>query len=179
MPGNCDACARSVMEAIPAIMQHLRHEMRHHRDCRLPVPTFRVLAFLDRHPDASLSEVAEFIGMALPSMSKLVDSMVRRGFVARAESARDRRCVVLTITAVGSRILSNARKATQLRLRELLATLTEDERSNIVRALGSLRSIFDLRRQAEGRDSPETRPPSKRERNASRDNLRSLQGSQR
>ena len=54
----------------------------------LSVPQFRTLLFLRRHPGASLSEVAEHIGLTLPSISKMIDRLEARDLLARLACCR-------------------------------------------------------------------------------------------
>jgi DNA-binding MarR family transcriptional regulator len=137
-----DECAREVLDVIPQVMRLIRGELREHREAELSVAQFRSLTFLDRHSGASLSELAEHIGLALPSMSKLVDGLVERGLVTRQEDAADRRRVVLCLTASGNECVRAAIEATQHYLSSRLALLTPEERATVVRAMGALRAVF-------------------------------------
>src|SRR5436853_281870 len=101
MATQLETTAWEVLEVIPMVMRTVRSEMRLHRGPGLSVPHFRVLAYLGRNAGTSLSEVAEHVGLQLPSMSTLVDGLVTRGLVTRAPSAADRRRVTLTLTPSG------------------------------------------------------------------------------
>ncbi len=142
MPISPDECAREVLDAVPLIMRTIRAEMRRHRAPGISVPHFRVLAFLDRSEGASLSEVAEYIGLALPSMSTLVDGLVTRELVTRQTCLTDRRRVTLALTARGKSTLEAARRDTQARLAEILATLTAAERTTVAQTMRALREVF-------------------------------------
>src|SRR3974377_815227 len=85
------SCARAVMEAVPFLMRFLRMEMRRQRAPHLSVPQFRVLAFLSRHPGSCLFAVADYLGVARPTASILVDRLVRRGLVTRTVNPAERR----------------------------------------------------------------------------------------
>jgi len=142
MPVSPDECAREVLDVVPLIMRTIRAEMRRHRTPGLSVPHFRVLAFLNRNEGASLSEVAEYIGLTLPSMSTLIDGLVTRELVTRQTSPSDRRRVTLALTARGKSTLAAARRETQAQLAESLATLTATERATVVRAMQALCAVF-------------------------------------
>jgi DNA-binding MarR family transcriptional regulator len=137
-----DECAREVLDVIPQVMRLIRAELREHREAELSVTQFRSLAFLDRHSGASLSELAEHIGLALPSMSKLVDGLVERGLVTRQEDAADRRRVVLCLTLAGDESVRSAREATQDYLSSRLASLAPEQCATIMRAMEALRAVF-------------------------------------
>jgi len=142
-------CAGQVLETVPVVMRAIRNEMRSHRGSDLSVPQFRVLVYLHRHEGASLSDVAEHMGLTLPSMSKMVDGLVARELVSRRVDPKDRRRVVLAPTALGRTTRQAAHKATESRLAERLAVLSAPERRNIIEAMQALKVIFMSGREAE------------------------------
>jgi len=142
MTTSPDACAQEILEVVPAVMRVIRAEMRRHRMADLSVPQFRTLAFIDHNADASLSNVAENIGLTLPSMSKIVDGLVVRKFVTRQTSTTDRRRMTLALTARGLTALQASRDATRACLAEDLAGLTERQRDTIAHAMEILRPVF-------------------------------------
>ena len=137
-----DECAHEVFEVVPLAMRAIRAEMRSRRALGLSVPQFRTLAFLNRNEGASLSDLAEYIGLTLPSMSKMVDGLVVRQLVTRRDSSVDRRYVTLALTPLGKSTWEAARQGTQARLAEMLATLPPEERNTVVLAMQALRRVF-------------------------------------
>jgi DNA-binding MarR family transcriptional regulator len=75
---TAEQCAQDVLDVAPLIMRAIRADMRAHRHAGFSVPQFRMLAFLNRNEGASLSGLAEFIGLTLPSASTMVDTLVAR-----------------------------------------------------------------------------------------------------
>ena len=137
-----EACAREIMDTVPRVMQLIRTEMRRHRPHRLSVPQFRALLFLDRHPEASLSALAEHLGVSRPTASVLVDRLVQRGLVARGTDPAERRRAVLRLTTAGRRQLAEARQYTQARLAERLAGLGEAELARLRDGLQLLQRLL-------------------------------------
>ena len=135
-------CAREVLDVAPLVMRTVRAEMRRHRAADLSVPQFRTLAFLSRQPGASLSAVAEHIGLTLPSMSTLVEGLVERKQVVRRIALDDRRRITLTLTAHGQAALAATHTATEAHLAEKLARLSADERELVVQAMRILHPLF-------------------------------------
>jgi DNA-binding MarR family transcriptional regulator len=142
MPESPAHTARELMEVVPLVMRTLRAEMRSSRANDLSVPQFRALGFVHRKPGASLSDVAEHIGLALPSMSKLMDGLVDRKLVRRAEHIGDRRRVNLELTARGCDAWQSARASAQASIAARLAQLDEEEQATIVRAMRILLPVF-------------------------------------
>ena len=142
MTTSPDVCAQEILEVVPSVMRSIRAEMRRHRTADLSVPQFRTLAFIDRNVDASLSDVAEHIGLTLPSMSKIVDGLVTRRLVTRQTAPDDRRRLTLALTPRGQSALQASREATRACLAEDLAVLTVHERETITQAMTILRPVF-------------------------------------
>ncbi len=142
MQMSINACASEVLEVIPLAMREIRAELRKHGSKELSVPQFRTLNFLSRHRGASLSEVAEHIGLSLPSMSTLVDGLVLRNFAKRRHDTEDRRRMTLELTDRGEATLRAAHEGTEAYLAELLGRLSPQEKNTVVNAMRILRAIL-------------------------------------
>ena len=142
MPTTPDTCAQAMLEIVPSIMRNIRAEMRRHRTADLSVPQFRTLAYIDRNDAASLSDVADHIGLTLPSMSKIVEGLVIRKLVTRQTHPVDRRRMTLALTARGQTALQTSREATRACLAEDLAALSDRQRETIAQAMEILRPVF-------------------------------------
>ena len=136
-------CAHELMDVTPHIIQSIRVEMRRGRGSDISVPQFRTLRFIQRNPDSSLSYLAEHLGLTLPSVSKLVDGLVKQKLLVRHESSVDRRQLMLLLTRSGSSIVDSARSEAQQNLANKLNSLSENELKTISEAMQLLRPIFD------------------------------------
>lgn len=143
-------CAQEVLDTIPLVMRTIRGQVRRQRQADLSVPQFRALAFLYHYPGASLSQAAEHVGLALPSMSKMVDGLVARDLVARASSPRDRRRVLLTLAPAGKSVFLAAREAARARLAEMLRPLSQGDKKLVITAMRTLRAVFAASANHEG-----------------------------
>ena len=141
-------CAREVLEVVPLVMRSIRAELRRHRGGDLSVPQFRTLIFLSRHEGTSLSQVAEHIGLTLPSMSSIIDGLVARGLATRETHPNDRRRMALALTTRGQATLRSALGATETYLRGVFATLPSNERAIVVQSMRTLRPAFSQGRIA-------------------------------
>jgi len=101
MNASPQSCAAELLEVVPMIMRAMRAEVRRQRLPELSMPQFRALAFIGRNPGAALSDVAAFLGLGLPSTSKLVDGLVDAKFVTREIAPGDRRRMQLDLSAAG------------------------------------------------------------------------------
>ncbi len=127
---------------MPAIARSIRSEMRSHRDADLSVPQFRALGFLVRSRSASLSDVADFLGLSAPAASRLIERLVRNGLVIRKIPVTNRRRVALSATPRGRETWHAARMAARRKLATVVASLTPTQRQTIHAAMRILRSSF-------------------------------------
>ena len=135
-------CVAQVLATVPMIMRTIRHEMRRHRPSGLSVPQFRAMAFIYRRRGVSLSRIADHMGLTLPTVSKMVDTLVKRGLVMRETSADDRRCLILRLTEQGISEFDIVDRNAQEYLAEALKALSPLEHDEITRAMQSLRRTF-------------------------------------
>lgn len=142
MPRLLEVCARELMDTVPQIVQAIRVEMRLGRGANISIPQFRTLRFIQRNPDSSLSDIADHLGLTLPSVSKLVDGLVKQKLVNRRESTTDRRRLILGLTPSGEPIVNIARANAQASLAKTLGHLSDNELETVMRAMELLRPLF-------------------------------------
>jgi DNA-binding MarR family transcriptional regulator len=135
-------CAHEVLEVVPIVFRVIRTELRKYGAKEMSVPQFRTLAFVYRKESASLSEVADHIGLTLPTMSTLVDGLVDRGLINRREDREDRRRITLTLTEPGRARFESARGATMVNLEQRLRHLSASDRATIAASMRMLREAF-------------------------------------
>jgi DNA-binding MarR family transcriptional regulator len=137
-----DTCAHDLMDTAPQIVQAIRVEMRRGHDSDISIPQFRTLRFIQRNPDSSLSDLAEHLGLTLPSASKLVDGLVKQKLVNRTASTTDRRRLTLVLTQAGTSIVDSARAGARANLAKKMEHLSNAELEMISQAMQLLRPIF-------------------------------------
>jgi DNA-binding MarR family transcriptional regulator len=142
MQTSMDECTREVIETVPLMMRTIRTELRKHGAQELSVPQFRTLNYLSRNKGSSLSEVAEHIGLTLPSMSTLIDGLVNRNLATRRTHPHDRRRMTLELTNRGETILGSARGATNDYLARKLQSLSLEDQNKVAESMRILRSVF-------------------------------------
>jgi DNA-binding MarR family transcriptional regulator len=145
MQTSMDQCTREVIETVPLVMRTIRSQLRKHGAQELSVPQFRTLSYLSRNKGPSLSEVAEHIGLTLPSMSTLIDGLVNRNLATRRTHPHDRRRMTLELTDRGETLLRSARDATNDYLARKLQSLAPADRNKVAESMRILRSIFAAR----------------------------------
>ncbi|HEU0244240.1 MAG TPA: MarR family transcriptional regulator [Candidatus Limnocylindrales bacterium] len=89
----------------------------------------------------SLGALARREGVATPTMTRIVDALVRDGLVGRTAVEGDRRQVRLTVTPDGRRLMERGRARRIERLAADLDTLTADQLDALERALDVLEHL--------------------------------------
>src|SRR5262245_57639076 len=101
-------CAVLLLETIPHLMRGLHSIMRQRKGADEEAHTlgqFRMLEMLRREA-STLSELAARHHVTPSTMSRSVDVLVRKTWVAREHAPKDRRQVILTITGEGRAALA-------------------------------------------------------------------------
>jgi DNA-binding MarR family transcriptional regulator len=139
-----EQCAAKVMETVPLVMRFIRADMRARGSYEeLSVPQFRSLAFLDKNPGASLSELADHLGVTRATASANIERLVQRNFVDRGDHPEERRRVVLKLTAAGKQHLEATRAQTRLYITDLLNALTDEQITQVEAGLSLLKDVFE------------------------------------
>lgn len=139
-----EQCAARVMETVPLVMRFIRSDMRARGSYEeLSVPQFRTLAFLDKNPGASLSELADHLGVTRATASANTERLVQRAFIDRCDHPEERRRVVLKLTEAGKKHLEETRAQTRVFIAELLTSLTDEQVLLVEEGLSLLKQVFE------------------------------------
>ncbi len=144
-------CAATLMDTFHFMMRTIGAEMRKRPPEVLSFHQFRVLKAIQEHKGASLSQVAERLGDSLSAASKLVDSLVEQGFVARSTAEDDRRKLALEVTDAGREAMNVVHRQALSLLSEKLASLSLSECAMLDLAMDILRSKLGSVEQSDHR----------------------------
>jgi DNA-binding MarR family transcriptional regulator len=132
------AVAAAVVNAAQLVVRLVRAEVRCQHPESLSLTQLRALDYLSANPGTTLSAVAHYVGLALPSVSVLVDGLARRALVARLAPSGDRRRLRLRLTAAGKVALRRALDAARAVVADRLADLAPRDRALIGRAMAQI-----------------------------------------
>lgn len=135
--------AAHIIELVPYLNRTISAEARQTLgDGWFTLVHLRVLAHVRRSNGCSLGDLAERRGVSLPTMSKMVSSLVDKGLITREPDPSNRRAVIIRLTEEGDtlylRVLSNL----QQRIAQDLVQLAPEEREDIIRALETLAAVM-------------------------------------
>lgn len=94
-----------------------------------------ILDHLDEIDPTTVNDLARHMGVTAATMSIALDRLERKGYIARARDAADRRRVHVRLTSAGVRVRDSASVLDPPRVEALVATLTEEERAIAIRGL--------------------------------------------
>jgi DNA-binding MarR family transcriptional regulator len=92
----------------------------------------------DASSELTLKEAAESVHVSLPAASRMVDDLVRRGFVLRNEDAEDRRMKRVRLTDDGGAVIRRLNAARLIGFESFAQTLTDTEHEQLAQALATL-----------------------------------------
>jgi DNA-binding MarR family transcriptional regulator len=95
-------------------------------------------ALTDADREVSVKELSDRLGLSLPGASRMVDTLLRRGWIERGEDPDDRRIKRIGITDAGRAIVERIETARLVGLEQYAAALTPEQRTTLSSALSDL-----------------------------------------
>jgi DNA-binding MarR family transcriptional regulator len=102
------------------------------------------LSILDRAGAQRITSLARAAGVAQPSMTVLVGTLERDGFVVRREDPSDKRVVLVELTAAGMDLVRSRRLAAARAFAQLIEKLPSDETSALLAAMPAIEHLCEL-----------------------------------
>jgi DNA-binding MarR family transcriptional regulator len=123
-PRSIDETARKLHSAALHLMRYVRAQ-----DTTLGVPPAQLsaLSVVVFGGKKSLNELAKTEQVRPPTMSRIVDGLVRDGLVKRDVDKTDRRSIEIKATEKGTRIMHEGRNRREKLLLELLRPLSKED----------------------------------------------------
>ena len=102
-----------------------------------------LLSQVEGKPGIGVSRLAELERVSKPAISTKVDRLVELELLKRS-AAEDRRCVGLTVTPAGKKVLRDVRKRRNAWLDQRLEQLSPKGRAAIAAAIEPLRELLEV-----------------------------------
>lgn len=135
--------AVELIKATQLVQRYLRQQIKKDDRHEFSMSQIRILSVLEDR-SYSLSDIADFVGVDITSMSRMIKTLERRGLVSRKTGEDDRRRVDFELTAKGARTHQKVSERVRDELREHLRSLSVSEAENIESAVGLLRKMFEV-----------------------------------
>jgi DNA-binding MarR family transcriptional regulator len=147
-PGGTAAPGEALYGLLTAVIRRVPRDMS--------LTSLATLATLDRSGPRRVTDLALIEGVTQPSMTVLVSTLERSGMVERRGDPADRRVALVSVTAAGSDLLRDRRRAGADAVVQLIDKLPAEEAAALAAAVPALRHLREL--DNEQRD-PATRTP--------------------
>jgi MarR family transcriptional regulator for hemolysin len=129
------ACATRLVSVAPLLMREFRAEMRRSAPADLSVPVFRALILAGSRPGATVSDLANHLGVTLPTASVAVTKLAARGLL-QPTTPGERPSLLLT--PAGAEMVHRARSDATSAFERRLGGLAPDALRQIDAALVAL-----------------------------------------
>jgi DNA-binding MarR family transcriptional regulator len=139
---DAHTAARELLHVVMLVMRTVAAEMRR---TRWPIaPTQMGSLIRIAAGPCRMSDLARYHAVSLPTISKSVDMLVRRGWVERSVNERDRRQSMVRLTPKGRRVLTEIKQKTEEHVARTLAPLAPAECDQLITALTALTRVFPV-----------------------------------
>lgn len=128
-----------------------RQRLRTWEDRGLTLPQLRILFQLRAQPGITTNALARQLGLSTPTVSGLVDKLVRASLVERGQRAEDRRVIPLMLTEEGASTVGEIREGN----RALLTALSSQLGPELKHVTESLEQLAATIGQVKSRDRGE------------------------
>jgi DNA-binding MarR family transcriptional regulator len=95
---------------------------------------------LDHHGGVRSSELAQHLHIAPRSATEVIDALEGKGLVERSPDPHDRRATLVSLTARGTRLTEEVRRARGLESERLFDRLSARDRADLARILRRLQT---------------------------------------
>ena len=111
----------------------------------LTVDQWIALKTIYEHPELSNKELADRCGKDQPTLTRILDLMIKKGLVERIAHPTDRRSLKIQITAIGSKKITEiSPKVAEFRM-QAWQNLNEEDFENFVRILNTIYDNLTLK----------------------------------
>lgn len=139
MVGASSAKAEEVLNSFAEVMSKLLIEQyqQHLASLDLTLLQAQVLRVLRRGPVLT-GQLAAELRITAPAITQLTDRLIRKGLIERQAAVDDRRCVMVTLSAKGRRLVDQFRRRRGDIFTGALAYLSDDEQAQVVEGLSKV-----------------------------------------
>lgn len=101
-----------------------------------------IIAAVGRDEARNMSSVAKSLNITVGTLTIAVNNLVKKGYITRVRSEKDRRVVLISLTGKGRRAYDHHERFHREMIQATLAGLSENETRVLVTALTNLKDFF-------------------------------------
>lgn len=144
--GMLQDVATELLSVLPRMIRVIKHSAKHSEQVgplrELGESQVMVLFTLMHMGRQLTSELSRRYNVTNPTMTRIVDELVKKGLVERQPDTRDRRCIFLDLTESGRELAAVAHEHGRKALVEYLRPLSPEELTDVSRAFSHLRRLL-------------------------------------
>ncbi len=127
---------------LPVLVKHFQIPDLHKLlGIKITFQQYLALNILIKKGRCMVSDLSKNLGVALSTMTELVDRLAKKQFVKKIKDLRDRRIVWINLTEKGARIIQEINKKKQRYILNILEKLTERERRLLIDILERISQV--------------------------------------
>jgi putative acetyltransferase len=135
---------RAFRAALRILVRKIGRQLREDTQCcGVSFLTCHVLLELDGDDGCALKDLQEAMETDKAAVSRTVDGLVQEGLLTRKENPKDRRAVVIALTAAGRKRAAEINRYSDDKYRELFQLIPAQEHATVVCAVNYLARAFD------------------------------------
>ena len=112
---------------------------------QITLPQFWALEWLRERGSSSMHDLADALSMKSPAASMMADRLVELKLIRRTRAPKDRRVVLLELSAKGRRMVNEVHVQKRRGIAELFKALTPSERAQYLNLVGKLANALSER----------------------------------
>lgn len=131
---NLDHLLELIFDAGKRTKEYLRAS----EEMTLSLGQLQTLRHIAEHKQCTMKEVAQYLCIAPPSATALIESLVTKKYLTRKPDTKDRRTVHIQITASGKKEMKRTASIMEKKMKEVLSVLTQKEINDFIGILEKL-----------------------------------------
>ncbi|KYK28999.1 hypothetical protein AYK20_06260 [Thermoplasmatales archaeon SG8-52-1] len=96
------------------------------------------LHFIKHNNNCKTSEIANFLSVSAPDATRIVETLVKKGFVERINDEKDRRIIRLLIKEEGKKVVETIKQELALSFSKILEKINEEDAKALLRGMKAL-----------------------------------------
>jgi len=102
-------------------------------DIEITPMQFGLCMLLKINGKLTMGELSNAIGVSMPTLTGIIDRLVKREIVIRDKDEKDRRVVLVSLSPTGERVLEKMRQIETEHVRPIMTFLSSEDRGNFLR----------------------------------------------
>ena len=119
-------------ELLLLINENLTNELK---VSSLTLTNFRIINLVDKEKANTASDLANIIGITLPSISELLDKLTTEGLIKKKVDDLDKRVTILSVTNKGKMVVGETKKLIIQKMSKGLSKLTKQQKKQYIELL--------------------------------------------